>query len=239
MNSSNPIPTHDLDAEVDPTSMFHGGALCKGKSITREVVDDDHACEYSLQNYLAAATAGLEVGVGQLHCEYRMSPEEYAHEFPDLSRPGNAAWVQETNVIYVPDVGVWLCAPVFTSLTDAYEEVKAARHAFSRALGVETASDLPVNFALIAMGRVPREHLRGVDLRHFYDQSLFTDVVGTLTARARPRPDDLTGLIDAMLGTGYWQDAKNGYYDDWVLPTWLDEMLAAGRPRSVDAEMAQ
>lgn len=199
-------------------------------SVERPVVEDDYPCEYSVMSYLAAATAGRPVGVGALYIRVELTAEERLERqlespTPDLPYPFTHG-VVETDLVYIPEVGLWLLEPLFRKTREPRQRLEDAASLFAKLLGV-AREELPVNFALVQSVPDMAFDACRVDPSEIYDVNAFHDIVGTLTERARPLPDgfDLDELVVRLLSFGDLVDAKNGSYDDWELPRWLHEML--------------
>lgn len=201
---------------------FFHQSFFRGKQRSYGVVDQDHPCEYSHIDYLAAATAGQEVAVGYLF---------YSERQPSHSERGHEAFiVHEIPLVVIPDIGIWICQPAFAPLDEAMRLATSQRSAIADTLGAST-EELPVELALIAVDdQLPS--LAGVDLRHVYDAALFEDPATTLSARRRRdwSAGKVNDTILRLLDAGGWGDAKDpGDAHDWPIPRWLSARIEGSR----------
>lgn len=186
---------------------FHNGAFLLGAPVERDVVEEDYACEYSLESYLAHATAGQAVGVGTLHVSVEADEGE-GSEFA-----AQTYWTYMIPLVIIPGVGVWICGPLFDSSDGGVDEL--------RELLADVLERPESDFHVANIKMSPDGRHRGPDV---FETSIFADVAGTLAGRVMPHPD-FDRLIDDLLGVGDWVDAKAGFYDDWEIPTWLAETI--------------
>lgn len=177
----------------------------------RAAIDFDGACEYSMGSYLAAATAGERVGVGIIDFE------EYV-----------------ANVLYIPDVGLWVFDGMFRSARESYELVTMIAEFIAEELG-QPLEELPINLGVFQTVPDIAYDASGVDLDLIVDaDELFPDVVDTLTRRAKPLPEgfDLEQMVREILDFGNLFDVKDGFYADWELPYWLHDLVYPVRAAS-------
>ena len=203
---------------------FYRGTFHLGDSTPFDVEEDDFACEYSHMHYLAAATCGEEVAVGQLYV-YSSTADELAE-----ARSPSPSWVCEVSLVMLPDVGIWLCEPLFESIAEADDHLELSVRAIENALQ-RAIDELPIQVGLFEMTDRTQRQLSSVDRAFYYERSVFADPARALRSRspARHRPQEVNHTIERLLEAGDWIDAKDGFYLNWPIPRWLHDQLCARR----------
>lgn len=206
---------------------FFDGNFSAGVVRPREIVERDYPCEYTLLDYLVAATAGEEIAVGCLFVSEAMTREQHEEVWPGLpwnpDAVGHANY--EVNLLAIPGVGIWVCEPVFRSGAEAHERLTGQLKVLERALG-RPLDELPIEPALVHLLDDVTPDLRGVDPRFFYDTTTFAHVAESFGKR-RSRdyaPASVDAALRELLQVGEWVDSKDGTgFDDFPLPRWLAE----------------
>ena len=221
--------THIQTKEQTNARTFFDGHFSTGVVRPREVVEQDYPCEYTLLDYLAAATAGEEIAVGCLAVREAMTREQHEEVWPGLPWNPDSVGIAnyEVNLVAIPGVGIWVCEPVFRSAAEAHARLTEQLQALERALG-RPLDELPIEPALIHLLDDVTPDLRGVDPRFFYDTTTFAHVAESLASR-RSRdhaPAAVDAVLRELLEVGEWLDSKDGRgfeFEDFPLPRWLTE----------------
>ncbi len=208
---------------------FFDGTFHVGEDVDLHVVERDPVCEIAMIHYMAVATIGQEVAVGQLYVEEPITHDEYRRRNPgDWLSPGcqplAARWL---NLVIFPGVGVWVCEPVYDSAGEAWERLEDRLGLVERILE-RPLQELPVEPAVFATfeDRVP--DLRGVDPRYFYDIGTYATLAQSLEKRMPQLwlPPTVDELIPKLLAAGKWRDSKTPeQLQNWPTPRWLVDDL--------------